>query len=467
VIARFSTVRRKPTGEGEQTTTAASTAAPPRVDVEDVLRRGDLKPFHRRAVIVTGIAWTFVAMEILLVGFVAPIFAQLWNLNGAWQGLVNSAALAGSLVGSLVLGRLADQIGRRTIFQYAILWYAVFTALTAFAWGPWSVMTLRFLAGLGLGGLLVVDPSMLAEYLPPQRRGRLLVFLDFWWPVGLLLATGLSYIFLGPTFDRFGDWSWRYLFLAAAFPAFLAFIVRRTLPESPYYLARHGRMAEAAEVLSEIEGEQVQETEFEVPEEPRSSARELVADALRNRTVVTALVWIALNVAYYGLFLWLPAVLQAEKSFHVDVYLLLTLSALSQFPGYAAAIWLVEKVGRKATLASFLLLGGLSAYAFAIADTSGVYVTALFFVGFFNLGAWGAVYPYTAENFPTRLRSTAFGVFEAVGKSAAIAGPYIFGHLNDATGDTTWSLTFIAIVMAAGGLVAAIFGRETRGQPLA
>ena len=137
-------------------------------------------------------------MEILLVGFVAPIFAQIWNLNGTWQGLVNSAALAGSLVGSLVLGRLADRIGRRTIFQYAILWYAVFTALTAFAWGPWSVMTLRFLAGLGLGGLLVVDPSMLAEYLPPQRRGRLLVFLDFWWPVGLLLATGLSYIFLGP-----------------------------------------------------------------------------------------------------------------------------------------------------------------------------------------------------------------------------------------------------------------------------
>ena len=117
------------------------------------------------------------------------------------QGLVNSAALAGSLCGSLVLGRLADRIGRRAIFQYAILWYALFTALTAFAWGPWSVMTFRFLAGLGLGGMLVVDPSMLAEYLPPQRRGRLLVFLDFWWPVGLLLATGLSYVFLGH-FDR-------------------------------------------------------------------------------------------------------------------------------------------------------------------------------------------------------------------------------------------------------------------------
>ena len=176
-----------------------SHVAVPARDVEQVLREGGLSRFHKKAILVTGAAWTFVAMEILLVGFVAPIFAGMWGLNGRMQGLVNSAALAGSLCGSLVLGRLADRIGRRAIFQYSILWYAAFTALTALAWGPWSVMTFRFLAGLGLGGMLVVDPSMLTEYLPPQRRGRLLVFLDFWWPVGLLLATGLSYIFLGPT----------------------------------------------------------------------------------------------------------------------------------------------------------------------------------------------------------------------------------------------------------------------------
>ncbi len=446
--------------------TTAEIAVPAGRGVEDVLRAGGLSRFQKKAVLVTGAAWTFVAMEILLVGFVAPIFAAQWQLNGAMQGLVNSAALAGSLCGSLALGRAADRIGRRAIFQYSILWYALFTAGTALAWGPWSVMTFRFLAGLGLGGMLVVDPSMLTEYLPPQRRGRLLVFLDFWWPVGLLMATGLSYLFLGPSFDRFGAWSWRYLFLAAAFPAFLAFVVRRTLPESPYFLARQGRSNEAAEVLTEITGHPVEPGEFTAPEEPRSSIRELFSERLRGRASTTALIWIALNISYYGLFLWLPFVLQSEKSFHVNVYLLLTLSALSQFPGYAAAIWLVEKVGRKPTLAAFLLLGGVSAYAFAVADTSGVYITALFFVGFFNLGAWGAVYPYTAEIFPTRLRSSAFGVMEGVGKTAAIAGPYIFGHLNDATGSTTWSLTFVALVMAAGGLVAGIFGRETRGQAL-
>jgi putative MFS transporter len=442
----------------------AQIAAPAR-DVEQVLREGGLSRFHKKAILITGAAWTFVAMEILLVGFVAPIFAAEWGLNGRMQGLVNSAALAGSLCGSLVLGRVADRIGRRAIFQYAILWYAAFTAVTALAWGPWSVMTFRFLAGLGLGGMLVVDPSMLTEYLPPQRRGRLLVFLDFWWPVGLLLATGLSWIFIGH--DIGGVNSWRWLFLAASFPALLAFMARRSLPESPYFLARQGRSREAAEVLTEITGRAVEPGELTAPEETRSSVRELWAQRLRSRTVTTALVWIALNISYYGLFLWLPFVLQSEKSFSINVYLLLALSALSQFPGYGAAIWLVERIGRKPTLAAFLVLGGISAYAFAVADSQGVYVTALFFVGFFNLGAWGAVYPYTSETFPTRLRSSAFGLMEGVGKAAAIAGPYIFGNLYDATGSSTWSLTVVAIVMAAGGVVAAIFGRETRGRALA
>ena len=447
-------------------TTTTAVVAPARRDVEQVLREGGLSRFHKKAILVTGAAWTFVAMEILLVGFVAPIFTAQWGLDGRMQGLVNSAALAGSLCGSLVLGRLADRIGRRAIFQYSILWYALFTAITALAWGPWSVMAFRFLAGLGLGGMLVVDPSMLTEYLPPQRRGRLLVFLDFWWPVGLLLATFLSWIFIGHSIG--GDNDWRWLFLAASFPAFFAFAVRRTLPESPYFLVRHGRSEEAAEVLSEITGKSVEPGDLTAPaEEPRSSVRELFAERLRSRTVTTALVWMALNISYYGLFLWLPFVLEAEKQFSINVYLLLALSALSQFPGYAAAIWLVERIGRKATLATFLLLGGVSAYAFAVADSQAVFVTALFFVGFFNLGAWGAVYPFTSETFPTRLRSSAFGLMEGVGKTAAIAGPYIFGNLNDATGSTTWSLTFVAIVMAAGGLVAAAFGRETRGRALA
>ena len=289
-------------------------------------------------------------MEILLVGFTVPLFTAIWGLSGSYAGWIAASALGGSLLGSLVLGPAADRVGRRRIFQAAILWYAVFTALTAFAWGPGSLSAFRFLAGIGLGGMLVVDPAMLAEYLPPQKRGRFLVVLDLFWPVGLLLATGLSWFFLEQVG---GDWAWRWLFLAASFPAFLAFVARVSLPESPYFLARKGRRAEAGAVLEQITGTPVDAQALVSQPEPRSSMVELVAPRLRARTAIILLVWIALNISYYGLFLWLPFVLQGEARFTIDVYLLLALSALSQFPGYAAAIWLVERIGRKPTLALF------------------------------------------------------------------------------------------------------------------
>ena len=444
-------------------TVETATLAPPRLGVEEVLRESGFTRFHRNAVLVTGAAWTFVAMEILLVGFTVPLFTEIWSLSGSYAGWIAASALGGSLLGSVVLGRLADRIGRRRIFQASILWYALFTALTALSWGPGSLSAFRFLAGIGLGGMLVVDPSMLAEYLPPQRRGRYLVLLDFFWPVGLLAATGLSWLFLEQVG---GDWAWRYLFLAAAFPAFLAFAARLALPESPYWLARRGRTEEAAGVLDRITGRRVDAEALAAEPQPRASVLELVSGKLRRTSTLIALVWIALNISYYGLFLLLPFVLQAEERFTIDVYLLLALSAVSQFPGYAAAIWLVERVGRKPTLAAFLALGGVSAYAFAVSDSAPQYVAALFFVGFFNLGAWGAVYPYTSELFPTRLRASAFGMVEGVGKGAAIGGPYLFGALIDWTGDTVWSLTFVALVMVAGALVM-LFGPETRGRALA
>jgi MFS transporter, putative metabolite:H+ symporter len=435
-------------------------SATQRLDVEEVLGAAGFTPFHRKAVAITGIAWTFVAMEILLIGFTLPLFGSIWNLSATWLGWIGASALAGSLVGSLLLGRVADQLGRKRVFQTSILWYSVFTALTALAWGPAALFALRFLAGIGLGGMLVVDPSLLAEYLPPQRRGRFLVLLDFFWPVGLLLAIGLSWVFL----DQLNG-AWRWLFVAAALPAFLAAMVRRALPESPYWLARRGRLAEAAGVLGAITGHPVDGDALAASDEPGSSPRELFGPRLRTTSVVIVLVWIALNVSYYGLFIWLPGVLGSQGTVTLNVYLLLALVALAQFPGYAASLWLVEAWGRKPTLVTFLALGGMSALTFALAQSTAVYVAALFFVGFFNLGAWGAVYPYTSELFPTRLRSTAFGMVEGVGKAAAIAGPYLFGYLLDTTGATVWSLTFVAAVMAAGALVT-LLGQETRGAKL-
>jgi len=435
--------------------------------VEDVLREGGFTSFHRRVVLLTGFAWTFVAFEIILIGFVLPTIFSQFGLtpasNPVLYFLVASATLIGSFIGSLLLGRLADDRGRRTVFLTSILWYSVFTALTAVAWDPWSVFGFRLLAGLGLGGMLVVDPSLLSEFLPPQSRGRYMVLLDFFWPIGFLLAIAFWWIFIIQ-----GGGQWRWLFVAAAFPAFIAFLARATVPESPFYFARQGRLDDAAKVLRRVTGLNVA-TESLSKEQaiPRAPISALFGGRLLRRSAVTIVVWIALNFSYYGLFLSLPFALPVFAAVGLDVGLLAAffiVSALAQFPGYLVSMFLVEAWGRKRTLAVLLILGGVSGYFFATATELWALFVSLALVSFFNLGAWGAVYPYTSELFPTQYRATGFGMAEGVGKVTAILGPVLFGALYASTGGIIAPLTAIAVVMALGGFVLAGIGPETKGQ---
>jgi putative MFS transporter len=435
--------------------------------VEDVLRQGGFTSFHRRLVLLTGFAWTFVAFEIILIGFVLPaIFAEFRltpGSNPVLYFLVASATLMGSFIGSLVLGRLADARGRRIVFLTSILWYSALTALTALAWDPWSVFGFRFLAGLGLGGMLVVDPSMLSEFLPPQSRGRFMVLLDFFWPIGFLLAIAFWWIFIIQ-----GGGQWRLLFVVAAFPAFIAFLARTTVPESPFYFARHGRLKEAADVLQRVTATDIPPSSLSREQAiPRAPLGALFSGSLLRRSAVTIVVWIALNFSYYGLFLSLPFALPVFSAVGSNVGLLATffvVSAFAQFPGYGVSMVLVEAWGRKRTLALFLILGGISGYFFATASELTTLFVSLALVSFFNLGAWGAVYPYTSELFPTQYRATGFGLAEGVGKVTAILGPVIFGTLYASTGGLIAPLTAIAAVMALGGIVLAGIGPETKGQ---
>jgi putative MFS transporter len=441
--------------------------------VEEVLREGGFTAFHRRIVVITGFAWTFVAFEIILIGFVLlgprGIFAAFGvdqNAQPVLYFLVASATLIGSFIGSLILGRLADARGRRTVFLVSILWYSVFTALTALAWDPWSVFGFRLLAGLGLGGMLVVDPVLLSEFLPPQSRGRFMVLLDFFWPIGFLLAIGFWWVFIVQGVTVAGLASWRLLFVAAAFPAFIAFLARVTIPESPFFHARQGRLDEAARVLAKISGKPVDPASLSREQSvPRAPLSALFQGRLTRRSIVTIIVWIALNFSYYGLFLSLPFALPILAS--PDTTLLawfFIVSAFAQFPGYGVSMVLVERWGRKKTLALFLLLGGVSGFVFATATNLWTLFVGLAFVSFFNLGAWGAVYPYTSELFPTEYRATGFGMAEGVGKITAILGPVIFGALYASTGGIIAPLTSIAIVMALGGAALAALGPETKGQ---
>ena len=463
--------------------------------VAGALDRIPIGSFHRRLLAICGTAWAFDGMEVILISFTLPVLLEAWGLSGLAAGLLGSASLMGMIAGNWGWGYVADRYGRKPAFQWTVLSYAVFAGLTALAVGFYTGFALRFLTGVGLGGALAVDTSYLSEHLPTDRRGRYLVYLDAFWPLGYGFAVALAWLFLSylpsgglvsiPVFGTVEGW--RLLFVASALPGFLVFAIRYGLSETPYYLARVGKVDAANERLRAIADESGGDYE---PIDPaavdtgsESSVRDLFAAGLRARTVTIAFAWFAINFGYYGVFIWLPQTFGASgtvPAFQLGgvtvsgIYGYFLLIALVQFPGYASAAYLVERIGRKPTLGGYLLASGVFTFVFAAAMPGagfglGIegfwpFFLALLASSFFTLGAWGAIYAYTPELFPTALRATGNGFAGGVGKIAAVVGPILAGALVPV--GYVAALLPLAVAFALGGVVVLAFGVETKGTPL-
>jgi putative MFS transporter len=467
-----------------------------RVTVSEVLDRIPVGRFHRRLLAICGSAWAFDGMEVIVISFTLPVLIGAWELSGLSAGLLGSASLMGMIAGNWLWGWYADRYGRKDAFQWTVLTYSAFAGLTALAVGFYSGFALRFLTGVGLGGALAVDTSYLSEHLPTDRRGRYLVYLDAFWPLGNVLAVVLAWAFLSalPTggtvaLPLLGEVaSWRLLFASAAFPALLVFVIRSQLEETPYYLASHGDVEGANEQIRKIAEENDEEftpiTAESVETGESAGYSRLFESDLRRRTGMIAAAWFAINFGYYGVFIWLPQTVGAAgvvgdvelAGVTVEsIYLYFLLIALVQFPGYFSAAYLVEKVGRKPTLGSYLALSGLFTFVFAAAmpgvslfgaGLSGFwpFLGGLLAASFFTLGAWGAIYAYTPELFPTEARGTGNGFAGGVGKIGAVLGPILAGALVEI--GYLAALVPLAVAFVLGGLVVFAFGRETMGKPL-
>jgi putative MFS transporter len=190
----------------------------------------------------------------------------------------------------------------------------------------------------------------------------------------------------------------------------------------------------------------------------------LFSRALRGRTAALWLVWFCVNFSYYGAFIWLPTILVASGFSLTRSFAYTLIITVAQLPGYAASAYLIERWGRRSTLAVFLVGSALSAALFGMATETSQVIGAGMLLSFFNLGAWGALYAVTPELYPTRIRATGAGWAAGIGRSAAILAPLAVPGLRE-TGGTGLLFT----VFAAFFLVAALgaFGLpEKRGQVL-
>jgi putative MFS transporter len=390
-------------------------------------------PKHRKLLFSAGLSWLFDAMEVGMISFIVTALAVEWQLGAQQIGLLMAVNSIGMAVGAAISGLMADRYGRRAILLWTLLIFSIASGLSALATGFIALCVLRFAAGFGLGGELPVASTLVSESVPAKERGRAVVLLESFWACGWIVAALIAF-FIIP------EYGWRMAFLIGALPALYALYLRRAIQDSPRFKAQRGRKLSFSDRI-----------------------KSLWSVKHRSATITLWILWFTVVFSYYGMFLWLPSVMVLKGFDLVKSFQYVLIMSLAQLPGYFTAAYFIEKFGRKFVLVAYLMLTAGSALWFGNAETEGVLIASGICLSFFNLGAWGGMYAYTPELYPTAVRGTGVGFAASFGRIGGIIGPYLVGMLiaREVAIPSVFMIFFVTIII--GALAVLFFGKETKG----
>ena len=433
------------------------------------LERLPVGSFHYKLLIVTGLGWLFDSMDTGLISFVLPVLAKEWGLTPAQVGWIGSVGLIGMALGAVIAGTVADKFGRKNVFAATVILYSVSTGLCAVAWNYESLLFFRFLVGFGLGGELPVAATLMSEYAPAKLRGRFIVLLESFWGLGWLVAACISYLLI----PEFG---WKIAFWIGALPALYVFLIRLHMPESIRYLISKNKIDAAKETILLLEQKLgVKSQPFESELSPAELGTDSTAKAkfstlwspqFRTRTIMLWLAWFGIVYSYYGIFMWLPSIVFAQGFAVVKTFEYVLVMTLAQLPGYYAAAWLVDIIGRKYTLSLFLLMSGVCSYFFGNAADPTTLLMWGAAMSFFNLGAWGVIYTYTPEMYPTSIRALGSGWAAGFGRIGGMLAPMLVGVLLAHGAEMNLIFAMFAFVFVAVSAVVMGLGIESKQKSL-
>lgn len=386
---------------------------------------------------IAGTGWMFDALDVGMLSFIIAALKVEWNLSTEQMGWIGSINSIGMAVGALLFGLMADRIGRKNVFILTLLLFSVCSGLSAFSTSLTIFVVLRFLIGMGLGGELPVASTLVSESVPTESRGRIVVLLESFWAVGWLVAAVISYFII----PKFG---WQVAMLISALPALYTVYLRMGLPDSPQYTSLQPK--EKASVFESI--------------------AKLFSKDNARQTVVLWVLWFCVVFSYYGMFLWLPSVMIMKGFSLIKSFEYVLIMTLAQLPGYFTAAWFIEKFGRKFVLVVYLIGTAISAYLFGTAASTALLMTSGILLSFFNLGAWGALYAYTPEQYPTNIRGSGSGLAAAIGRVGGVFGPLLVGYLVAQKTSISMIFTIFCISVLIGAFTVLFAGKETKRKEL-
>ena len=421
---------------------------------------------------ICGLAFMFDAWNVLLPTYLFPLLARSgWHVSNAQLGWLGTIGLIGMSLGSFFWGTLADAVGRKPALIWTLLLYSVSSVLSAAVPNYSLLLVVRFITGIGLGGCIPVLFSIVAEFMPRSVRGTLLTATDAWWPIGGTLNGLVAVLLL-----RFENW--RLLLLVMALPALLAWWAASAIPESPLYLLRRGRVAEAQQVIAHL----IRRTggnpsvwnslqpDLSMSQKSSSMFFRQFSHVWSWNWRVTLAVWGVMTfnfMLYLGALTWLPSILVSSGYPMYRAYGFTLWVTVAGILGTLCASGLVERVGRKWLIVVPGILAGVALIIFTlrIGNPSAARLWLLLF-GFAIELVLPVSYCYAAEVYPTLLRGTGFGWASTASRVMTGAVPVVFGVWLWPRFGLTNTFIAITVLVVVANLWLAGVGPETKGRVL-
>jgi MFS transporter, putative metabolite:H+ symporter len=398
-------------------------------------------------------------------------FGILAPYGGAGTGTFVFALFAGLFVGAIFLGHVADRYGRRTVFTFSLLWYSVTTAIMAFQQSGFSVDLWRFIAGIGIGIELVTIDTYISELVPRTHRGRAYAYNQFFQFLAVPIVAFVAYLLVPKS--PFGLDGWRLVVLIGSGGAIVIWFIRLALPESPRWLARHGRLAEAEVVIAKIEARVAAQAGGPLPapgalleeESGEGSFAEIWQPPYDRRAIVLSVFNFFQTFGYYGFAAWVPTLL-ISKGIKITTSLEYSfIIAIANPVGPLLFMLIADRIERKWQICLGAIGIGVFGMAFANAIEPAVLIVFGVLVTLCNNLMSYSFHNYQSELFPTRIRSRAIGfVYSWSRLSAALSG-LIVGYLLG-LGGVVAVFSFIALAMVIVVISIGGFGPRTRGLAL-